>query len=270
MTNSIQWDQTVVVLTGAYGGLGRALATSLSERGVELILVGRNLEKLKSLASELPSQTHFMSGDVSDPFTLDAINQLANGSDRPIRMLINNAAVSHVSYLENCDDQAIIDTVNVNLIAPMILSKKLLAWLKAGNRAQIINIGSSFGGIGFPGFNTYCASKFGLRGFTQALNRELNGTSTTAQYLSPRAMSTNINSNEVNALNSQLGNAVDKPTKIAQSIIDSIEKKHSEKFYGWPEKFFVKINALMPSLVTKGINKDQKTIQHHLNNEVKS
>lgn len=269
MTNHIQWEQTIVVLTGAYGGLGKALSELLAKHGAQLILVGRDQQQLKSLASELSSQTQFIAGDISNPSTLDAINHLANTSKQENRMLINNAAISHACFLENCDDKSIIDTIGVNLIAPMLLTKKLLAWLKSGNRGQIINIGSSFGGIGYPGFSTYCASKFGLRGFTQALNRELSDTSTIVQYLSPRAMSTSINSDEVNALNSQLGNTVDAPTKIALEVINSIEKNYAEKFYGWPEKLFVKINALMPSLVSKGINKDKKIIQQYLNSEVK-
>ncbi|WP_154224382.1 SDR family oxidoreductase [Marinicella rhabdoformis] len=267
---SFNWKNQTVVLTGAYGGLGHVLAEALSEQGADLVLLGRDSNKLQQLQSALKHTSDVVVGDISDRTTTSALKTLLENKQSPEHMLINNAALSDASFLNNSDEADIENVLKVNLLTPIVLSKQLMPWLQQAEHARIINIGSSFGGIGYPGFSTYCASKFGLRGFTQALNRELINTTVNAQYLAPRAMATGINTSAVNALNEKLGNAVDKPQKIARWIISSIEKNHSEKFYGWPEKLFVKINALLPNMVSKAISKDQKTIQSYLNKKVNS
>ena len=266
----LDWKQQTVVITGAYGGLGQALVQTLSAKGAQLILVGRNASKLTALKNSVDEQVLTLVGDVSNQQTTEKLAAVLTEHQSEQRMLINNAAISHAGFLANQSSEDIIQSMQVNLIAPILLTKQLLPWLKQARQAQVINIGSSFGGIGYPGFSSYCASKFGLRGFTQALSRELSGSSVTASYLAPRAMSTGINSSAVDAMNKQLGHAVDEPVDIAARLIKSIEKQTSEQFYGWPEKLFVKLNALLPSVVSKAIKKDQSTIQTLLNNEVKS
>ena len=266
---SITWQQQTIVLTGAYGGLGQALAKSLSDLGAHLILVGRNEVKLNDLKKQLSAEVITVVGDVSDPTTTEKLNSILNNQHSEQHMLINNAALSHVGFLHQQSATQLQQMLDINLLAPMLMTQQLLPWLKQAKQAQIINVGSSFGGIGYPGFSGYCASKFGLRGFTQALNRELADSQVNAFYLAPRAMSTGINSTQVDELNNQLGNAIDDPQIIAKQIIKAIEKNQTEKFFGWPEKLFVRINALLPNVVSKAIKKDQSTIQTLLNNEVK-
>ena len=267
---NVNWNDQTVVITGAYGGLGQALSEALSEQGADLVLLGRDSKKLQQLQEGLKRHSDMVVGDITEQTTISALNQLLENRQSPSHMLINNAALSDANFLNNSNEADTEQVLNVNLLTPIVLSKQLMPWLQQAEQARIVNIGSSFGGIGYPGFSTYCASKFGLRGFTQALNRELLGTTVNAQYLAPRAMATGINTAAVDAMNDTLGNAVDKPRDIAHSIINSIEKNHSEKFYGWPEKLFVKINALLPNVVSKAISKDHKTIKSFLNKEVKS
>ena len=266
----LDWTQQTVVITGAYGGLGLALAHELSTKGAKLLLLGRNASKLKALKASLAGPVTTLVGDVSDQQCVEKLLSLLTAHQSEQHMLINNAAISHAGFLVNQSNADIIQSMQVNLLAPILLSKQLLPWLKQAKQGYVINIGSSFGGIGYPGFSSYCASKFGLRGFTQAFNRELSDSAVSASYLAPRAMSTSINSSAVNSMNEQLGHAVDEPVKIAAALIKSIEKNKSEQFFGWPEKLFVKVNALFPRMVSKAIKKDQPTIQSLLNNEVKS
>jgi short-subunit dehydrogenase len=265
----IAWQQQTVVLTGAYGGLGKALACCLNDLGARLILVGRNEDKLNELTKQLSAEVITVVGDVSEPSTSEKLNDLLKNQQSAQHMLINNAALSHAGFLQQQSAAQLKQMIDINLLAPMLMTQQLLPWLKQAKQAQIINVGSSFGGIGYPGFSGYCASKFGLRGFTQALNRELSDSQVKAFYLAPRAMSTGINSTQVNELNAQLGNAIDDPSEIAKQIIKAIEKNQTEKFFGWPEKLFVRINALLPSVVSKAIKKDHSAIQTLLNNEVK-
>ncbi len=266
----MNWKKQTIVITGAYGGLGKALAQTFYELGADLILIGRDKNKLQTMQESFSNDVEIFVGDVTASESVEKLSALLKNKQNQNHMLINNAAVNHTAFLSDSTTGDIEETLQVNLLAPILLTQKLLPWLKAADKAQIINIGSSFGAIGYPGFSVYSASKFGLRGFTQALSRELSDTQISVSYLAPRAMSTEINSTAVNQMNSELGNAVDDPVDIALMVVQSIEKNHTEKFYGWPEKLFVKINALLPSMVSKAIKKDHSTIEKFLKNEVKS
>lgn len=263
-----QWHNTTVVLTGAYGGLGQALAQALDGLGARLILVGRDAERLNQLSGSLQHPAQCVAGDVTDPDLLQKVTQLLSQTGGNHRLLINNAACSRVGFLPQLTPAELQQMMAVNLLAPMTWTQALLPWLQQAEQGQVINVGSSFGGIGYPGFSGYCASKFGLRGFTQAINREWAGSRVTASYVAPRAMSTGINSAAVNELNEQLGNRVDEPSKIAAQIIQTIEQRAQERFFGWPEKWFVKLNALFPKMVGQAINKDQPKIKSILNNQL--
>ncbi len=260
---SLDWQQQTVIITGAYGGLGQHLCKNLSQRGAHLILTGRNIGKLQQLKQNLKKCT-IVVGDVNATrFQTDLLATVIKHKSNS-HMLINNAGISTAAFLSQQSNEEIKAQLDINLLAPIMLSQALMSWLKSAKSGRIINIGSTFGAIGYPGFSTYCASKFGLRGFSQALNRELSDTSVSVHYLAPRAIATSINSDQVNDLNKKLKNAVDKAEDIVPQIIKSIEKNHSEKFFGFPEKLFAKINALLPSVVSNAINKDHKTIKQTL------
>jgi short-subunit dehydrogenase len=261
----MKWQQQTVVITGAYGGLGQQLCHVLSNLGVKLVITGRDQEKLFELQSKLKSSPHVLAGDVVSESFQEDLCQLLREMNSEGHILINNAAMSDVRFLNKQSTKSIKQMLDVNLLAPILLSKTLQPWLSKARIGKIINIGSTFGAIGFPGFSGYCASKFGLRGFSQALSRELSDTSISVQYLAPRAIATGINSNQVDQLNMELKTKVDTPEQLVPQIIAAIEKDKSEKFFGWPEKLFTKINGLFPSVVSGSIQKEHKTIKNYLN-----
>ncbi|MFQ3194170.1 MAG: short-subunit dehydrogenase [Colwellia sp.] len=105
-----------------------------------------------------------------------------------VNVLINNAGVSQFKLFEQAsesDISDISDIITTNTIAPMQLTQALLPLLKQYDKAQIINMGSTYGSIGFPGYTAYCASKFALRGFSQTLSRELADSNIRVKYLAP-------------------------------------------------------------------------------------
>ena len=261
---SFNWNEQTVVVTGAYGGLGKVLCQQIAQRGAKLIITGRNPQQLKELKIHIP-KAQLVIGDVMDTNFHQQLTDLLQHHQSHGHILINNAGISAAAFLESQQDEDIKHLLEVNLLAPIVLSKKLLPWLKNSLSAKIINIGSTFGAIGYPGFSTYSASKFGLRGFSQALNRELADSTVSVQYLAPRAIATSINSAKVDKLNKQLKNAVDEPEKIVPQILKAIEKNNHEKFFGFPEKLFAKINGLFPTVVTNSIKKQLETIKNTLN-----
>lgn len=266
---SINWQQQTVVITGSYGGLGQVLCKELSELGAHLIITGRNLEKLNQLKSTLNATTTVLQGDVTtDDFHHDLLILLKDIKSSG-HILINNAAISDAQFLQSQSHESIRQMLDINLLAPILLCKSLTPWLEQANNAKIINIGSTFGAIGYPGFASYCATKFGMRGFSQALGRELADTHISVQYLAPRAIATTINSDKVNELNQKLKNNVDTPEQIVPQIIVGIQQNKAEKFFGWPEKLFAKINGIFPSMVSGSIKKELPTIKQTLKQIIK-
>lgn len=238
-----------VLLTGATGGIGRAIARRLATSGASLLLVARQPEELLLLSQQLPGTHSCFSANLTSTSDLQALAgfvQTTGGID----MLINNAGISQFALY---DEQNYAAQIALNLVAPMQLCQLLLPQLSARKNATIVNIGSAFGSIGYPGFSGYCASKFGLRGFTEALKREVASKTLQVLYFAPRATQTAINSAAVVAMNQELGTAMDSPDDVAEQLMQQLHRGQSRRYVGWPEKLFVRLNALLPELVDRAI-----------------
>jgi short-subunit dehydrogenase len=152
----------------------------------------------------------------------------------------------------------------INLVVPMLLCQSLLPMLKGRPDAAIVNIGSTFGSIGHPGFATYCANKFGLRGFTEALRRELSDLPLRILYLAPRATRTDMNSAAVDGLNEELGNAVDDPQVVVKSLLSLLKSGATKPhFIGWPERLFVRLNGLAPGIIDRAMRSRLPVIRRY-------
>lgn len=252
------------VLTGASGGIGAAIARQLAPSTELLILVGRNRPALEQLQHELqPYPVHLVCGDLTDPGTLKTIETVARGLGG-INLLINNAGVSDFHAFDSQSPDMIGKLLTTNLLAPMLLTRQLLPLLLAAPSAQIVNIGSVFGLIGFPGFAAYCASKAGLKGFSQALRRELADTSVDVRHFAPRATRTAINSDAVSAMNRELKNAEDTPEQVATVLLRFLEGGAWQTTLGAKERFFVFLNKLLPGLPDGAIRAQLPIIRKHL------
>ena len=255
-----------VLITGGAGGIGRALARELLEAGASVLLVGRS-------AAALADAARTIGGDGTRVGTLVA--DLTSAADRlrlvacastwngGIDVLVNNAGVSHFGLYGDAAPESIEQTLAVNLLAPMLLVRSLLPTLAQRPQAAIVNVGSVFGAIGYPGNATYSAAKFGLRGFSEALRRELTGGTVRVLHVAPRTTRTAINSRAVEALNLELGVAADAPETVAAWIRERIELELADGTLGWPERLFVKLNALLPCLVDGALRKQLPAIRRY-------
>ena len=237
-----------VLLTGATGGIGAEVARQLSGEGARLILTGRSVEKLRSLQNQLAAETLVFPCDLTSETDQQALLQFCQ-KQGGIDVLINNAGISQFGL---CQQQQFGDLVSINLLVPMQLCQLFLPMLRQ-HKGQIVNVGSAFGSIGHPGFTGYCATKFGLRGFTEALQRELADSDIQVKYFAPRATETAINSSEVVQLNQQLGNSMDSPAWVAQQLLKQLKSNELRRFLGWPERIFVRLNGIFPALVDMGL-----------------
>ena len=175
-----------------------------------------------------------------------------------IDLLINNAGVSEFTEFARQSAQAQERIVNLNLIAPMHLARLVLPDMLEQGSGRIVNVGSVFGSIGFAYFSAYSASKFGLRGFSQALRRELEGTGIGVTYVAPRAVRTRLNSEAVYRMAAAVKMHMDEPARVAAGILRAVDRQQAEAYLGFPESLFVRLNALFPRLVDGALRKQNR------------
>lgn len=254
------WQRQHIILTGAAGGLGEQLAEQLSALGAKVLLLGRTERSMQDLAQRL--QQPYLTADVTDALgqqqLLDYV-ELWQHTKTPVTGLINNAAINSAGMLCQQSTTDIAQVIQVNLTAPMQLSALVMPFLDP-QQGWILNVGSVFGSIGYPGQSLYCAAKFGLRGFTQALQRELGATSIRVMYCAPRAIATGLNDPLTAAMNAATGSAVDSAGAVASKIVRQIANAKPHQVLGWPEKFFVWLNGAMPGLVASSMSAPRKIL----------
>ena len=249
-----------VLLTGASGGIGQALVEQMCAAGAQVLAVGRDPAPLAALVARFPGQVRHVAADLSDVAGLDAVTAAAQAWGE-LDCVIQAAGVNRFGLLEQQDDAALAQQLTVNLLVPMQLTRRLLPLLRKPQRALLMFVGSTFGTIGFPGFSAYSASKFGLRGFAEALRRELADSGIRVLHLAPRATRTAINSDAVVAMNAALGAAMDAPQQVAAQIVQALRDEAPERALGWPEKFFARLNRLLPGLVDRALRKQLPTVK---------
>jgi len=256
----MQLNECRAVVTGASGGIGRALVPVLAAGGARLLLVGRTATALEQMAAAYPGQIEWVVADIRERVGREAVQSAARRFSG-INALINAAGVNQFSLLDQQDEEAIAELVQLNVTATLQLTHRLLPILRQQGRALVVNRGSTFGSIGYPGFTAYCASKFAIRGFSEALRRELADTQVKVLYLAPRATRTSMNSDSVVAMNTELKVAMDDPQLVASTVRAAIESEREELYMGWPEKLFVRLNGLLPRVVDQALRKQLPVIQ---------
>jgi len=242
-----------VVLTGASGGIGAALAAALAQAGARLLLVGRRGAPLAALAASLDGarneRVQALAADITTAAGRAIIRDIA--AARGCNALINNAALPCFGPFADADATQVDAVLQTNLVAPIQLTLALLPQLRAQRRSRVLNIGSATGRLGVPGFAVYGAGKFGLRGFSETLRRELADTSVRVQYLAPRATRTGFNDERADDFNRRTRTAVDAPEAVAAEALKLLLSGRAEKFLGFPESIAVRLNSLAPRLLDR-------------------
>ena len=187
----MQLDGRVAVITGAASGIGAALARALANHGCRLALLDRAEAPLQAVAAALPGSTAHVV-DVTDAAAMAATAEAVVAAHGATHVLINNAGTTVVgSFL----DHSTADwdrVIGVNLLGVVNGCRAFLPHLAKADRAWIVNQSSLFGLMGVPGQTAYCASKFAVRGFTEALAGELAGSSIGVTIVHPGGVNTAI------------------------------------------------------------------------------
>jgi short-subunit dehydrogenase len=158
------------LLTGATGGLGRAIAKALAERGAVLLLSGRKAEALEALAAELPGDGHrILPSDLAEP---GAPEKLAAEAGR-VDVLVANAGLPGAGRMEDFSPEEVKRALRVNLEAPMLLAQALYPAMLEQGSGHLVFVASLSGKAPSPHSSIYNATKFGLRGFALGLRADL-------------------------------------------------------------------------------------------------
>ncbi|WP_442108109.1 SDR family oxidoreductase [Pseudomonas sp. NUPR-001] len=253
---------SVVVLTGASGGIGLELTNQLCAQGARVLAVSRHPGALADLISRYPKQLRWCSADLRTSIGRQDVVTAAWAMGG-VNVLINAAGVNRFALLEQINEDMLDDLIELNLKAPLKLTRLLLPILREQPHALVVNVGSIYGSIGYPGYATYSASKFALRGFSEALRRELADTTVNVLYAAPRATRTSMNTTTVTALNQALKVGMDDPVDVARAVLDAVQNQRSELYLGWPEKLFVRLNGMLPSLVDRALRKQLPLIRRY-------
>jgi short-subunit dehydrogenase len=156
-----------VLLTGATGGLGLAIAHRLRAAGAELVLTGRRTDVLEPLAAETGARA--LAVDLTDA---DAVQRLA-GECADVDVLVYNAGLPGTGQLTSFSVEELDRALAVNLRAPMVLARELAEHMVARRSGHLVFMSSLAGKVGPPRGSVYAATKFGLRGFAQSLREDL-------------------------------------------------------------------------------------------------
>ena len=170
------------LLTGATGGLGRAIAAALAARGAKLVLSGRKAEALESLAGELPGEGHSTApSDLAEP---GAAEKLA-AEVGPVDILVANAGLPGTGRLPDYSSEQLTGTLRVNLEAPILLARALEPAMLEKGSGHMVFISSLSGKSATPLSSIYNATKFGLRGFALGLRADLDPQGVGVSLVSP-------------------------------------------------------------------------------------
>jgi short-subunit dehydrogenase len=266
MTMTLDLREQRILLTGAAGGIGRELAEALGAKGARLGLLGRTDASVASLEHLVATQrldAIVLQADLTDASARRlAVSRMVQAFGR-VDVLINLAGVLDFRFFDQADAGAITRTMQINVEAPMQMVREVLPAMLGRGSGRIVNVGSTFGSIGYPGFAAYSASKFALRGFSQALRRELHGTGVGVTYVAPRAVRTAFNPPAVHLMAERKLMHMDEPDWVASHIVRAIEKERSEAYLGFPESLFARLNGVFPSLVDGALRKVLPDLAYH-------
>ncbi|MCU1351781.1 MAG: Short-chain dehydrogenase/reductase [Acidimicrobiales bacterium] len=171
-----------VVVTGASGGIGHAIARALHREGAELVLTGRRDAELQALAGQLRG-ARVARCDLADRDSLARfIDQLG---DVDVDIVVANAALPGAGRVEGFTTEEVDRALDVNLRAPMVMTQRMLPGMLARGRGHFVFVSSMGGKIPAPRLAVYAATKYGMRGFGASLRQDLLGTGVSASVVFP-------------------------------------------------------------------------------------
>jgi hypothetical protein len=249
-------ERPVILVSGASSGIGEATARLFAHKGFRVSMGARRFDRLDRLASEIQQDGGEALAIQADLARIDDIKHLVGSTlDRygQIDILLNNAGFGRLGWLEDLDPVADIQAqIQVNLIASIQMAREVLPHMIERRSGHIINMASVAGLIGSPTYTVYAASKFGMRGFSEALRREVNVFGIYVSVLYPGGVRTEFK--ELSGANKRKG-ARTTPARllleadgVAKAVLSLVENPRRQRIIPWAWHFSVWTNWMFPWL----------------------
>lgn len=241
-------DKTVII-TGGSQGVGAATARLFAEAGANLMLVARDKKNLEAIAGELRDKTRVevFAMDVSDADACVDVFKKAQFEFGRVDILVNNAGCHARGMVEDVDATELARMVDVNLRAPIMLSRIALPYIREAGEGAIINVGSLAGRAAYPGGATYSSTKAGLRSFTLALAEELRGSRIKIGLVSPGPIDTAFIMADLDKTSDiTFSQPISTAEEVAQTVLDLCGNNVHEKAMPKISGFLTTLVYLMP------------------------
>jgi short-subunit dehydrogenase len=264
----------VGVITGAASGIGAALAINLAGRGMNLAIADRNEAGLAATAAAARAHRVKVSEhvlDVTDTEAVDALPEAVLAEHGRVSLLVNNAGVALIGTFDEVSLTDFAWVMDVNFWGPVRLTRAFMYALHRESAAHMVNISSIFGIIGPPGNVPYAASKFAIRGFSEALRHELIGSNITLTVVHPGGVRTSV------ADSARLSQGIDperaraataefnkllrtQPADAAEQIARAVAKRKGRLLIGSDARMIDRIQRLFPTTYWKRIARDRTNV----------
>ena len=229
------FDGQTIWITGASSGIGEALAEAFAAEGAALILSGRRRDALEAVAARLPGPSLVLPFEATDWDALPGAAETAWAWRDGIDMLVNNAGISQRSLAVDTDPSVYRMLIETDLLAPILLTQRVLPLMAARRSGHILSIASVAGRVGAPLRTGYCAAKHGLIGYGDALRGEVEAAyGIRVTNVLPGSIRTSVSVNAIQADGSRRGvsdaniEAGMEPAECARRILAGIEAGQRE------------------------------------------
>jgi short-subunit dehydrogenase len=211
------------LLTGATGGLGRAIAEALGQRGAALVLSGRKADALAELADSLPGEHRTVPSDLG----MDGAAERLVAEAGEIDVLVANAALPAGGRLDRFSDSELTRALRVNLEAPLQMARELIPNMRERGAGHLVFISSLQGKVALANSSVYTATKFGLRGFSLALRDELWGDGIGVSVILPGFIR-EAGMFAKSGVKAPAGLGTSSPREVGEAVVEAIERNRAE------------------------------------------
>jgi len=247
----------IAIVTGGSSGIGKAIACSLFNRGLDLWLVAQRKDLLESARKEVElhrqnqnQMVKVISADVSDLDQVQMVVKIVTDKSGAPDLLVNSAGVAHPGYVQDLDINIFSWMMEVNYYGTAYMTKEVLPFMLKNGSGYIINISSIAGIISVIGYTAYAASKFAIKGFTDALRQEMKLHGIGVSLILPSDTDTpqleyenKIKPPETKALGSMTGSM--SPEEVAKVTLSGIEHGKYLIIPGIEGKVLYHLNGLL-------------------------
>jgi 3-oxoacyl-[acyl-carrier protein] reductase len=230
--NFTEQDKYTAIVTGSTRGIGKETALLLLQRGLNIIISSRSQQSVDNVIQEIldkyPSKKENVLGLKCDVSKYSDVKSLVDVSVKTfgrIDVLVNNAGIVYFKSIMDTSEEEWNKTIDTNLKGVFLFTKEVLSYMIENKSGVIVNVSSGAGKSGFPNLSAYCASKFGVIGFTESIAKEVSNYNVKVMAICPGGVDTKMIDDIVdNGYNLSNRNLL-KPEQVAKKIYDMISNQ---------------------------------------------